>query len=72
MDDYLLNSIQFLKHDVRIDLRPSTYFHKLEGECQSIQIPKLNIVIPIQYHGALILMYVRRPTPNKLHKCYRI
>ena len=72
IDNSLLNPIQCLENDFRIDLWPSKYYQELEGECQSIQIPKLEISIPIEYHGDLPSIHVRRPTSDKLHQCSRI
>ena len=72
MDDSLLNPIQCLENDVRIDLRPSKYYQEQDNTCQSIQIPKLEMVIPIEYHGVLPSIHVRRPTPDELHQCSRV
>ena len=72
MDDSLLNPIQCLENDVRIDLRPSKYYQEQDNTCQSIQIPKLEMVIPIEYHGVLPSIHVRRPTSDELHQCSRV
>lgn len=47
IDDLLLNPIQCLENGVRIDIRPSKYYQEKDNTCQSIQIPKLEMAIPI-------------------------
>jgi len=72
MDNPLLNPIQCLESSVRINLRPSKYYQEIDNTCQSIQNSKLDIVIPIEYHGALPSIHVRIPTADELHQCSKV
>ena len=72
IDDLLLNPIQCLENGVRIDIRPSEYYQEKDNTCQSIQITKLEMVIPIKYHGILPSIHVRRPTSDELYQSSRV
>ena len=51
MDDSLLNPIQCFENDVKIDLRPSKFYQDNNEMYQSIHIPKLDLILPIEYNG---------------------
>ena len=71
MDDSLLNPIQCLLNGIRIDLRPQA----LTPHCdtaQSVTIPSLDVIFPIEYDGVLPFLSVRRPTRRELDECTHI
>ena len=70
MDDSLANPIQSEEHGVRIDLRPRKYYPN-ESTAQSIVLDD-GRCLPIEYHGVLPFLPVRRPTPDEIDNCERV
>jgi hypothetical protein len=66
MEDSLLQPIQCLSHGVKIDVCPSHYYND-QQDTQTIQIE--DIKIPIEYHGPLPYIHVRRPTNYEFDNC---
>ena len=61
MDNSLLNPIQMEENDVKVDIRPSTYYPNVV-DAQTV-IFKDGTRIPILYNGVLPYIAARRPTP---------
>ena len=71
MEDGLLNPIQCMENNIRIDIRPSRFCPD-EPLSQSFSIPSLDMILPIQYDGVLPFLSVRRPSAAELRDCTRI
>lgn len=65
-EDGLLNPIQFLQNDVKIDSRPRIFYPEDDDE-QTIQFK--GQYINIMYDGPLPYINVRRPTSNEQMNC---
>ena len=72
MDDSLLKPIQYIENNVRIELWPSINYQEIDEKFQFIQIPKIDMVILIEYDCALPSVCVRRQTIDELHQCSRV
>ena len=68
MDGSLLNPIQCMEHGIQIDTRPRKFYPQDDG-VQSVRIPSLECVIPVDYHGPLPYLPIRRPTADEMERC---
>ena len=69
MDDSLCNPVQCEEINVRVDIRPKSYYMD-QFQAQSITLES-GLIIPLQYDGVLPYLPVRRPTINELKSCDR-
>ena len=70
MDNSLLNPIQMEENDVKVDIRPSTYYPNVV-DAQTV-IFEDGTRIPILYDGVLPYIAARRPTPEEIDSCPRL
>ena len=69
MEDSLMNPIQCEEEDIRVDVRPSRYY--TDSTAQSMVFPD-GTRLPIEYHGVLPYIPIRRPTVDEVHTCRRL
>lgn len=70
MDGSLANPVQSEENGVRVDLRPRRYYPD-DSTAQSITFDD-GSSLPIEYHGVLPFLPVRRPTPDEIDCCERV
>ena len=66
MEDSLLNPIQCLFNDVKVDARPKLFYPE-EPSAQTIQMD--DTIIALEYNGPLPYFNVRRPTQEEFQSC---
>ena len=70
MEDSLANPIQMEENDVKVDIRPKSFYPN-DPNAQSISFPN-GTRLEILYDGVLPYLPVRRPTKEELHSCHRL
>ena len=70
MGDSLVNPIQAEEHDVRIDIRPRSYYPN-STTAQSITFSD-GTILDVLYDGVLPYIPIRRPTKEEVHHCRRL
>ena len=71
MEDGLLNPIQCMENNIRIDIRPRRFCPDAP-DAQTFTIPSLDMILPIEYDGVLPFLSVRRPSEEELRTCTRV
>ena len=71
MEDGLLNPIQCMENNIRIDIRPRRFCPD-DASAQTFSVPSLDMILPITYDGVLPFLSVRRPCQEELDTCTRI
>ena len=71
MEDGLLNPIQCMENNIRIDIRPRRFCPD-DAMAQTFSVPSLDMILPIAYDGVLPFLAVRRPSHDELQTCTRI
>ena len=71
MEDGLLNPIQCMENNIRIDIRPRRFCPD-DTSAQTFTVPSLDMILPITYDGVLPFLSVRRPSQEELELCTRI
>ena len=69
MEDSLLQPIQCLQNNVHINTRPTHYFPD-DPTAQTLRYD--DMVLPLEYHGPLPFIHVRRPTEKEFNSCTHV
>ena len=72
MENALICPNQCRENGIQVDTRPKYYQHPDEPTCQSIFDNVNNVRIPLEHHGPLPYIPVRRPTNEEILTCDEI